>query len=189
MSNATHVAAVQETKVAGPFLGNVQEICIITRDHKKTIDGLSRLGIGPFQIHTFNSSSVTNQTFRGKQASFELTVCFATQGSIVWELMEPISGDSIMKEFLDAHGEGIHHVAFDCNHVPPKERRAEFEKRGFGLAQSGVWHGKRGTCEFMFFDTEGAISTCFESYCFSEDWEDPESTVWYPNKPMEHSGM
>jgi hypothetical protein len=95
--------------------------------------------------------------------------------------MQPVSGQSIMAEFLEVHGEGIHHVAFDCNHVPPAQRRAEFERRGFGLAQSGIWHGKKGTCEFMFFDTEGAIATCFESYCFSADWEDPESTVWYPN--------
>jgi hypothetical protein len=40
--------------------------------------------------------------------------------------------------------------------------------------QSGVWHGKTGTCEFMFFDTEGAVNTCFETYVFSDDWEDPE---------------
>lgn len=87
-----------------------------------------------------------------------------------------------MAEFLEKRGEGIHHVAFDCNHVEPEKRRQEFEKRGFGVVQSGLWHGKRGTCEFVFFDTEGETTTCFESYCFSEDWEDLEDTVWYPAK-------
>ena len=174
-----HTAHVQGT-LATPFLGNVVEICIVTPDHRKTMDGLLKLGIGPFQVHTFNSSTVSAQTFRKQPADFSLIVCFATQGAIVWEIMQPVSGPSLMAEFLEKRGEGVHHVAFDCNHVPPEQRREEFEKRGFGLVQSGVWHGKRGTCEFMFFDTEGATTTCFESYNFTDDWEDPESTVWYP---------
>ncbi|KAL2068234.1 hypothetical protein VTL71DRAFT_16332 [Oculimacula yallundae] len=169
-------------KLAPPFLGNVVEICIVTPDYKKTINGLLKLGIGPFRIHNFTSSNVTQQTFRGQPASFELIVCFATQGSIVWEIMQPVSGPSIMAEFLEKKGEGIHHVAFDCEHVPVEKRREEFKKRGFEVVQSGVWSGKRGTCEFLFFDTEGETTTCFESYNFSEDWEDPEDTVWYPAK-------
>ena len=169
--------------LARPFLGNVVEICTVTRDHQKTMDGLLKLGIGPFQVHKFDSTNVKEQQFRSQPASFELIVCFATQGSIVWEIMQPVSGPSLMAEFLESHGEGIHHLAFDCNHVPPKERKENFESRGFKLAQTGIWYGKKGTCEFMFFDTEGATTTCFESYTFSDDWEDPESTVWYPAKP------
>lgn len=32
----------------------------------------------------------------------------------------------------------------------------------------------------MFFDTTGAINTCFETYVFSDDWEDPEDVEIYP---------
>ncbi|KUJ07649.1 uncharacterized protein LY89DRAFT_691711 [Mollisia scopiformis] len=144
------------------------------------MDGLLKLGIGPFQVHNFSSGNVTDQTFRFQPADFELIVCFATQGAVVWEIMQPLSGPSLMAEFLETRGEGIHHVAFDCNHVPATQRKAEFEGRGYSMVQSGLWHGKKGTCRFMFFDTEDATTTCFESYSFSEDWEDPESTVWYP---------
>lgn len=34
--------------IADPFLGNVVEIAVVTRDHKRTMEGLWRLGIGPF---------------------------------------------------------------------------------------------------------------------------------------------
>ena len=88
-----------------------------------------------------------------------------------------------MADYLAKHGEGIHHVAFDCDHVPVEKRKEDFEKRGFQLAQEGIWHGKKGTCHFTFYDTEGATSTCFESYDFSPDWEDPEDAVWYPAPP------
>lgn len=32
----------------------------------------------------------------------------------------------------------------------------------------------------MFFDTIGAINTCFETYVFSDDWQDPEDVEIYP---------
>ena len=106
-----------------------------------------------------------------------------------------------MKEFLESTGGkgGIHHVAFDCAdgdahsggarvgglrvgeaaRAEAVRRGREFEARGFQCAQSGVWHGKKGTCEFMFFDTE-TINTCFETYVFSDDWEDPEDVEVFP---------
>ena len=176
-----------------PFLGQPIEICIVTADIQHTLEGLVKLGIGPFKIFSFDSSTVREQTIRGKPASFEIEVAFATQGTMVWEVMQPVSGDTIMQQFLDqTSGKGgIHHVAFDCSDGPhPHEkdepllgeaaraealrRRKEFEEREFECVQSGIWHGKTGTCEFMFFDTEGAVNTCFETYVFSDDWEDPE---------------
>jgi hypothetical protein len=182
-----------------PFLGQPIEICIVTADLKHTLTGLMKLGIGPFKIFHFRPDTVSEQTIRGEPCPFELYVTFATQGSMVWEVMQPVSGSTIMQEFLDAtNGKGgIHHVAFDCSegdrHREPligeqaraeaKRRRREFEERGFPLVMSGVWHGKKGTCEFMFFDTEGAVSTCFETYVFSDDWEGPENVEVFPPEP------
>ncbi|KAM0346337.1 hypothetical protein ACHAPU_005768 [Fusarium lateritium] len=157
-----------------PFLGKVVEICIVSADCKKTAAELTKLGIGPFRIFEFNAATVSNRHYRGQDGEFELLVAFAECNDMVWEIMQPVAGPSLMREFLDKRGEGIHHVAFDCNNLPPQQRREEFEKRGYGVAQSGVWHGKKGTCEFVYYDTEGAIGTCFESYIFSDDWEEPE---------------
>jgi len=38
--------------------------------------------------------------------------------------MQPLAGRTIMREFLDTHGEGIHHVAFDCDGAPWDQRLA-----------------------------------------------------------------
>lgn len=170
--------------LSAPFLGNVIEICIVTPNILKTMDGLLQLGIGPFQVHTFDPKSVRNQTYRGQASEFELKVAFAKQGTLTWELMQPISGPSIMAEFLQRNPlGGIHHIAFDCEEnctTSMAERKDNFRSRGFSVVQSGVWQGKKGTCEFVFFDTENATTTCFESYIFSPDWEDPENTLQYP---------
>lgn len=58
-----------EGVLAQLFLGIVVEICIVTRDHRKTMDGLLRLGIGPFQVHTFNSENVHQQTSNSSSVS------------------------------------------------------------------------------------------------------------------------
>ena len=174
-----------EVSRSAPFLGSLVEICIVTSDHKRTIEGLLRLGIGPFQVHNFTPSRVTSQKYYGQDTAFEIKVCFAKHGSLVWEIMQPVAGSSIIADYLAKHGDGIHHVAFDCDDMPVQKRQDEFLRRGFRIAQEGIWHGNTGTCHFTFFDTEGATCTCFESYQFSSDWEDPHDSVWYPAPPVQ----
>ena len=116
-----------------PFLGKAVEIALVARDARRTIAGLWSLGIGPWRIYTFDPTNTTDQTYRGRPSPFVMKVCFAAVGDMMWEVIEPISGDTIFSEFLDSHGDGIHHVAYDCNGSPFEERVAEFERRGFPL--------------------------------------------------------
>jgi methylmalonyl-CoA/ethylmalonyl-CoA epimerase len=167
-----------------PFLGSISEICFVTPDYKKTIDGLTKLGIGPFQVFHFNSTTVRDRKYHGQSSDFELYACFAKQGSLAIEIMQPTSGRSLMSEYLERHNnqEGIQHVAFDLDNVPMEERIFKMKERGFAPAMEGWWIGKRGECHFCFFDTENATGTIFETIDFSPDWEDPECE-WYPIRP------
>jgi hypothetical protein len=79
-----------------------------------------------------------------------------------------------MREFLDTHGEGIHHVAFDCDHAPWDQRVANFAARGFASTQSGRCVDQNS---FPFFDTEGATTTCLETYHFPEGFAFPGPTA------------
>ena len=170
--------AARQRSLHDPFLGNAVEICIVTPDHRRTMADLWKLGIGPWKVYTFDPSNTSNQTYRGEPCEFTLKVCFAVLDSIVWELMEPISGPTIMSDFLRQHGEGIHHIAFDCNHVPWQERLDEFQMRGFNLVQTGSWMGINS---FAFFEGErGSRPTTFETYFFPEDWEYPPAEAEYP---------
>lgn len=159
------------------FLGKVVEIAIVTRDAQRTMRGLWLAGIGPWRVHTFTPDNTTNQTYRGEPSPFAMRVCFAQVGDLVWELIQPLSGRTIFAEYLEAHGEGIHHVAFDCNGMPFADRISEFERRGFRLSQGGSW---MGTNHFAFFETEAATSTCLETYEFPDGWTYPEPEAWYP---------
>ena len=83
-----------------PFLGAITEVCIVTPNHKKTMDGLLRLGIGPFQVFDFTPETVPERYFCGKAGEFELKVCFAKHGELVFEIMQPVGGQSLMGEWL-----------------------------------------------------------------------------------------
>jgi methylmalonyl-CoA/ethylmalonyl-CoA epimerase len=84
-----------------PFLSSIAEVCIMTAGHKKTTDSLLQLGIGPFQVFDFTSSTVSERSFRGSPGEYELKVCFAKQGSLVFEIMQPVKGEGLMAEYLD----------------------------------------------------------------------------------------
>ncbi|KAL8751101.1 MAG: hypothetical protein Q9199_006649 [Rusavskia elegans] len=174
--------------VPTPFLGAITEVCIVTPDHQKTMDGLLRLGIGPFQVFDFNSLTVPTRRFRGQEGDFELKVCFAKQSDLVFEIMQPVGGNSLMAEWLHERNnkEGVQHIAFDCKNIPMTERKREMQVRGFEPAMEGVWKGRKGTCTFCFFNTEASVGTVVESINFSGDWEDPEHE-WYPEAPKEQS--
>ena len=170
------------TTLSNGFLGKLIEICFVTADHRRTMEGLVRLGIGPWRVYTFDSATVTGRTYRGSDADYAIKVCFADVGDLAVEIMQPLYGPSIFQEFLDAHGEGIQHVAFDCEEKPWEQRAAEFERRGFPLVQSGRFMDANA---FAFFDTGAATGTTFETYSIPPGFVWPEPEEWYPAPPPE----
>jgi len=67
---------VSPTELSNSFLGGLLEICFVTADHQRTMQVLVRLGIGPWRVYTFNSETVTKQTYRGAGADWAIKVCF-----------------------------------------------------------------------------------------------------------------
>ncbi|WP_198542281.1 VOC family protein [Mycolicibacterium peregrinum] len=171
---------VSATELSNSFLGKLIEVCFVTADHRRTMEGLVRLGIGPWRVYTFDSTTVTHRIYRGEPADFAIKVCFADVGDLAVEIMQPLYGPSIFQEFLDTHGEGIQHVAFDCGEKPWDQRLGEFTGRGFELTQSGKFMDANA---FAFFNTERATGTVFETYSIPAGFVWPEPEAWYPAPP------
>ncbi len=86
------------------ILGNIAEVCTVTPALHSTMDGLGKLGIGPFQIFDFNSKTVKHQELSGSEGVdlFEIQVAFAKlPNGLVFEIMQPKKGRSLMQDFLD----------------------------------------------------------------------------------------
>src|SRR3974377_2080587 len=81
----------------------------IVKDIQKTVDNLSKIGIGPFA--NLNAEPTVKWEENGKPIDVKLKMKFAKFGSLEIELIEPIS-QCMQKEFLDKKGEGVNHVAY-----------------------------------------------------------------------------
>lgn len=168
------------TSLSNGFLSEVVQICIVTGDYERTMAGMVQAGIGPWRVYTFDQHTVADMSYRGKPASYAMRVCLAFTGSLMWEIVEPLEGPNLYEDFLNSHGEGVHHVAFACGDLPWAERVRSFEARGFALIQSGVWMGR---VPYAYFNTEDATSTTFEIFDIPADFTLPEPEAWYPAPP------
>jgi len=163
--------------LSNAFLGDVIQICTVTRDHRKAVDGMVKLGFGPWAIRTFDRSNLTHTTYRGRPAQFSMKVCLANSRNMIWEVIEPIEGPSIYTEFLEAHGEGVQHLAFNCNGLAYSERLRYFTDRGYEIIQSGVYMDR---VRFHYFATEADTRVVFEVFDIPTDFVFPAAEACVP---------
>ena len=71
----------------------------------------ARLGAGPF-VSMGQEARFDKALVHGKPTPFALRVAFGALGGVLLELLEPLDDKSPHAEFLDSHGEGLHHLAY-----------------------------------------------------------------------------
>lgn len=102
------------------MLGEPYHVCIVVRDVEKSAAMYAALlGIGPFTVRQVSGSPET-ATVHGRPASYTLKFGYARTGSIILELVETVEGHTVYQEFLERHGEGLHHLGF--RRPPPLDR-------------------------------------------------------------------
>jgi catechol 2,3-dioxygenase-like lactoylglutathione lyase family enzyme len=93
------------------------------------------LGIGPWQIYSWEEPLVHDHLYHGKPAWVRAKVAQAQVGAVQLELYQPVAGESIYGDFLKERGEGLHHISFFVDNVD--ETAAELVKEGFPSLESG----------------------------------------------------
>ena len=97
------------------------QINIVVRDIEKAARKWGELlGIPTPEIRVNHLEGGENYTYRGQPVSCDLKVADIPMNGFVIELHEPIGGPSSFQEFLDKHGNGVHHIGFEVG-----ERRDE----------------------------------------------------------------
>ena len=148
----------------------LEQVCIVVHDLTKSMEAMwDTFGIGPWDIYIADADSVSNMTYHGKPASFKFKVARTHNklGGIEIELIQPVEGDNIYRDYLKEHGEGIHHLGWHKvdNLEAFTETTQRLEREGFPCIMSG--RGQRSA--FAYFDTTKVLHTILEV-----NW-------WYPN--------
>lgn len=93
------------------------------------------------------------------------------------EVVEPLDGPSIYKDFLKEHAPGgLHHCAFATGDLSFQEAVATFAEMDVRVLMQGTWNG----VTYAYMDTEKLIGTIAEIYDWPADVQLPEPEEVFP---------
>jgi methylmalonyl-CoA/ethylmalonyl-CoA epimerase len=126
-------------------------VSLVVKDMDKAIKYFEGLGLGPFPPFLGGPGMpFTGKMIRGKPADYDMDLRLAKgdMGGMGFELVQPLKGKSVYKEFLDKKGEGVHHIAFFVDDVDAEI--VDMQKLGFKVVQSGAMSNSK----WAYFDTD-----------------------------------
>lgn len=135
----------------------LSQVALVVRDLRASMKHFwEELGVGPWKIWTFDSRNLADMTLHGKPGEYSFKVGVAYIGEISIELVQPLDGESIFKEFLDKRGEGIHHLK--CSSENAEAIVETFKKNGGKVLQSA----RIGDAAFHYLDTQSKLGFILE---------------------------
>ena len=134
-------------------LGTCIQVAIVVKNLEESLKKWTEIFNVPMpQIKEQKPSDDTDITYRGKKAAYGRKLAAIKTDKFLIELIEPGEGDSTFREFLDKHGQGVHHIGF----VTGESRDGiinDFENMKFPLRTVGRSPGNSWTV----VDTEDAL--------------------------------
>lgn len=135
----------------------VAQIGIIVRDIEQTAEAFAGfLGVDTPAWSWTDGFEKAQTRFRGEPSEARAKLAFFQLGNIEIELIEPDHNPSTWREYLDEHGEGVHHIAFVIKDMKGKTKRLEEE--GISLVQKGEYEGGR----YAYFDSVPQLKVLLE---------------------------
>lgn len=93
------------------------------------------LGIDSWKVFE-NDPSTHKFTYHGKPVEHSFKAAFTMLGDLMVELLEPLEGEGIYRDFLNEHGEGLHHLGHIRVDDLDKAVK-ELEEAGFPCIETG----------------------------------------------------
>jgi len=153
------IAPAQGPAYHDPGMKVVTQVAIVCRDVEATSQRWAAvLGVKPPQIHTTKPGYEVKLMYRDHPSDGQAKLAFIQLGQVTLELIQPVGRDTAWKEFLDRHGEGVQHIAFQV---------ADLDKtiKSFGEAGTPVLHQGRyddDSGAYVYVDTAKALGVTLE---------------------------
>jgi len=139
-------------------VSELYQACVVVHDLEQSIKRYqSTLGIGPWQIIDIDSSDLEEVTYHGRPAHHKFRAALTMAGPLQLELIQPVEGESIFRDFLQEHGEGLHHLGHIRVDSLAESVRTLAEE-GFPCLQSGYAAGGG----YAYIDTVKALGVIVE---------------------------
>lgn len=132
---------------ASPPFNELHHLSIVVRDIEATQQAYESIGIGPFVEYPPMREYVKIQV-PDEEGFYNLRIRCAQIGPVQLQLVQPGEGESIYKNFLEKHGEGVFHLGFVVDNVDAAQ--AQVEQIGISALSSGRRENGSG---FTYFNT------------------------------------
>lgn len=120
-----------------PLFEGVSQIGLVVKDVRETVRKYTEYGIGPWKIWTFDSNTLSERKYYGKDVEYGMLLAIAYLGDMEMELIQPTDDSSVYADFLKEHGEGIHHLKFKVTNY--NETLTALQDKGLEIVQEGNW--------------------------------------------------
>lgn len=162
-------------------LPGVDQVAIVVEELK---DGMDRyraiLGVEPWTVYRFEPPDLTDTTYRGEEVTYGMLLALGFAGDVMVELIEPTIEPNLYRDHLDAHGEGLHHIAyFGWDEAETYDVIEQFESAGMPVIQSGNFVGT----EYWYFDTTDALNGVIFETAVRRSVDDRQPVAIYPEDP------
>tara|TARA_B100001123_G_scaffold282585_1_gene314794 strand:- start:53 stop:562 length:510 start_codon:yes stop_codon:yes gene_type:complete len=142
-------------------LKDVAQICILVPDIEKAVEiWWKKFGIGPWHLYTYGKPLVKRMTRHGKPCEYKMKIALSYIGKMRIELIEPLEGDTVYKEFIEDHGYGVHHLGVLTDDMKGSLKNAE--SVGIAMTMDGAGFGPDDDGHYAYLDTEKLIGTTIE---------------------------
>jgi hypothetical protein len=142
-------------------VGNMAQVCIVVPDLERAVKNFYHIfGIGPWHFYTYGKPLVKRMTRNGKPAEYKMKVALSYFGKMRLELIEPMEGETVYKEFVEKHGYGVHHLGILTNNMQESIQKAA--DAGIEMTMDGAGFGPDDDGHYAYLNTENLICTTLE---------------------------
>ena len=152
--SVTHMK--QTAHSPSPF-ARVAQIGVIVRDLEAATAFYEALGLGPFKMSAGAAPIVDREVYGKAAPDVKNRIATTRLGEVELELVQPVSGASMQREFLERHGEGVNHLGFVVEDL--EEEVSKLVAKGFRLVSRGKVQGGGA---FVYLDTDRVGGVIFE---------------------------
>lgn len=127
-----------------PPFSKVHHVGVVVKDMDEAVEHYESIGMGQFEPLKL---SPAEGFLRGKPLVTTPIISMGMVGGLVIELLQPTDEPSLVKEFFESKGEGIHHIAFLADDLD--KETDSLVKKGYEV----IFSQKFGEGGCAFFDT------------------------------------
>lgn len=130
------------------------QINIVVADIEKAAEAWAQLlGVEKPEIRLNHLEGGENYKYHGEPVSCDLLCADIPMNGFVIELHQPVGGPSSFQDFLDKHGNGVHHIGFEVGDARD-DIIADMEEAGYDTQRTiGIYPGSSWT----IVDTEDEL--------------------------------